>query len=85
VGRVDPLGQLQLALEAGQVLGILGVRLAQQLERDDLPGLLVAGLPDDAHAAAAQFGEQGEALGHGSLVRCVVVDMVRRPGRGRPR
>jgi hypothetical protein len=36
----------------------------EQLEGDDLPALLVAGLPDHAHATAAEFGQQGEALSH---------------------
>ena len=63
--RVDALGQLQLTLEAGDVIGIDGECRVQQLERDDLSRLLVAGLPDHAHAATAEFGQKREALSHG--------------------
>ena len=53
--RVDALGQLKLALEASDVVGIDGIRGMEQLQRDDLSRLLVAGLPNDAHAAAAKL------------------------------
>ena len=64
VRRVDPFGQLQLTLEAGDVIGIDGECRVQQLERDDLSRLLVAGLPDHAHAATAEFGQKREAFSH---------------------
>ena len=46
VSRVDAPGQLQLALEAGDVVGIVGVERVQKLEGDDPSGRLVAGHPD---------------------------------------
>ena len=63
--RVDAPGKLQFTLKPGQILRVLRICLAQQLEGDDLPGLLVARLPDDTHAATAQLSEKSEALSHG--------------------
>ena len=55
VRRVDPLGEFQLTFETADVVGVVRVCLAQQLERDDLLRLLVASLPHHAHAATTEL------------------------------
>ena len=60
---MDPAGQLELAGEALEIVGVIGIGRAQELEGDDRSALLVAGAPDHAHATAAQLGQEGE--GHG--------------------
>jgi hypothetical protein len=60
--RVDPLCQLQFALETGDVVGLVCVGGVQELEGDDRACLLVARLPDDPHASTADLLEQRETL-----------------------
>ena len=43
---------------------VRGVCFAQELEGHELASLLVACLLDDAHAAAAEFGQESKALAH---------------------
>jgi hypothetical protein len=53
----DPVSEPQLVLEAFEELRIGGDLGLQNLERQDLAGLAIAGLVHDAHAAAAQLAE----------------------------
>ena len=57
VGMVEGGDRLDLALEAGEAVGILGERRRQGLQRDLAVQTLVLGKVDDPHAALTELGE----------------------------
>jgi hypothetical protein len=58
VGMVQPQGGPELLLEALQANGGGALVGGKQLQRDHLPGVLLAGLEDGAHAALADLLQQ---------------------------
>src|SRR2546430_2246818 len=54
VGVLQPRDRLRLGAEAGRLI-VVGVRGQDHLQRDQAAGTDLAGLVDDAHAAAAQL------------------------------
>ena len=60
VRGVDAFGDLELVLESKSVFWVVRVEIVKQLQGDDLPRLVVAGAPDDAHSALAHLLDRRE-------------------------
>ena len=61
IGMIELFADLRLALEARLILGVVFVFLAQNLERDELIGLIIKRAINDRHTAPAENVLNAEA------------------------